>query len=295
MIIRAFSRCVRFLRGVVSVDQRLTAIQEALGRIERRQLALAPPGKLADFEFKVYSQWGEDGVLQYLIDQIPNPIGKFVEFGVEDYMEANTRFLLSNNNWAGLVIDGSASNIEQIRSSPIYWRRGLTAVQAFVTAENIDQLLAEHGFSGEIDVLSIDIDGNDYWVWKAISTCSPRIVVIEYNWRFGAHRAVTIPYDPAFVRSQAHPSCVYFGASLAALGRLGLSKGYALVGVGSAGLNAFFVRRDVLGQLPELSPEVAYRPGKFKEARNVRGELALLSPEAEVAIVQSLPVVDVGG
>jgi len=276
------------------IDARLIRMQEAIGRIEARQLRAQAPVRLQDYEFQVYSQWGEDGILQRLTEVVPVSRKLFVEFGVEDYSEANTRFLLANSGWAGLVIDGSPENVQRIVSDPLYWRQNLKAVPAFVTRENINDLLRQNGLSGEIGLLSVDIDGNDYWVWEAIEAVRPAIVIAEYNWRFGAERRVTVPYDPAFVRGRAHYSMVYYGASLAALEALGTRKGFDLVGCSSSGNNAFFVRRDLRpAALPTLSAREAYVAGSFREARLPSGELAHLLPSEEIALLANLPLVEV--
>jgi hypothetical protein len=117
----------------------------------------------------------------------------FVEFGVEDYTESNTRFLLVKDNWKGLVIDADADNVRSIRDSPLYWRQDLTAAQAFVTRDNVDEVLISQGFGGPVGLLSIDVDGNDYWIWEALRAADPDIVVIEYNSAFAAERAVVVP------------------------------------------------------------------------------------------------------
>ena len=140
---------------------------------------------LLDAEFKVFSQWGDDGIIQYLVNQLDIPVKNFIEFGVEDYTEANTRFLLLNNNWSGLVMDCSEENVAYIKNDDIYWKHDLTAICAFVTAENINKTISEAGFTGEIGLLHIDVDGNDYWIWKAIDIVSPIIAIIEYNSLFG--------------------------------------------------------------------------------------------------------------
>jgi len=284
----------RKLRQVVALEARLQRVQEALGRIERRQLLARPPGGWRGHEFRVFSQWGEDGLIQHLVHEVPVARRVFVEFGVEDYREANTRFLLVNDGWSGLVMDGSEENVRRIRQDPLFWQHNLKATQAFVTRENIDTLLAAQGLSGDIGLLSIDIDGVDYWVWEAITAVSPAIVVIEYNARFGAERAVSVPYDAGFVRSKAHHSMIYYGASLRALCLLGKRKGYALVGCNSAGNNAFFVRRDLLpASLPEREPAQAFVAAGFREARDERGALAFLDAAQEAAILRDLPVVEV--
>jgi len=291
--LRALRRAVR---QVDSLEGRVLRVQEALGRIEARQLAGGAVRGWHEHEFRVHSQWGEDGLISHLVREVPVARRVFVEFGVEDYREANTRFLLTQVGWSGLVMDASEAHVRAIRSDPISWQHNLKARQAFVTRENIDGILAEEGLSGEIGLLSIDIDGNDYWVWEAITGVNPAIVVIEYNARFGTERAVTVPYDPEFARARAHQSMVYYGASLRALWRLGARKGYDLVGCNSAGNNAFFVRRDLRpAALPARAPGEAYMPAQFREARDERGALALLDPAKEAEILRTLPVVDVEG
>ncbi|WP_197685875.1 hypothetical protein [Bradyrhizobium erythrophlei] len=268
-------------------------MQEALGRIEARQTANVAVGDLAAAEFRVSSQWGEDGIIEHLLQHVPIERKIFVEFGVQDYREANTRFLLSIRNWSGLVMDGSAENIAAIRRDPIYWRHNLKAEGVFVTAENINEVISRHGIGGDIGLLSIDIDGNDYWVWQAIDCISPRIVVAEYNALFGAKSTVSVPYDPSFQRTRAHYSNLYWGCSLGAWNHLAASKGYALVGCNSAGNNAFFVRTDLLGSLLKRDPTGAFRPAEFREARDQSGALSYLDRHAAVELIQDLPLVDV--
>lgn len=279
------------LRKLGSYEQRLLDIQTTLGRIEQRQNLEKSSSIFNENEFKVFSEYGEDGLIQYLLRyiHIENPI--FVEFGVQNYLESNTRFLLINNNWSGLLIDGSSDNIAYIKSDPIYWRHNLNAICAFVTKENINDLLKENGVVGDIGILSIDIDGNDYWIWNAIDAINPAVVIIEYNARFGKDMSVTVPYDSDFIRSQKHHSMIYFGASIRALCALATKKGYAFVGCSSAGVNAFFVRRDLMvKEIKELTVEEGYVKNKFRESRNQDGELIYLSQEDEYKLLTSLPL-----
>jgi hypothetical protein len=287
---------LRRLRLLDVLDARVRRIQEALGRIESRQLSLGSTPSWRNREFRVFSQWGEDGLIDHLVNVVKIDVPVFVEFGVEDYSEANTRFLLVNRNWSGLVLDSSPDNIAALRRDPVYWRHNLKSGCAFITSENINGLLQQHGLEGKIGLLSIDIDGNDYWVWRAIRAVEPAIVVAEYNARFGPVRKVTVPYDPTFDRRRAHPSCIYYGASLAALASLGQRRGYALVGCNSAGNNAFFVHKSRLpDELPELTAEQAFVAARFREARDASGALAFLSREDEQRILESLPVQEVDG
>lgn len=245
---------------------------------------------LHEAEFKVFSQWGDDGIIQYLIHHIDIDVKAFIEFGVDNYLEANTRFLLMNDNWSGLVMDGSDQNVNFIRGDEIYWKFDLTARSAFVTAEDINELIASAGFGGDIGLLHIDIDGNDYWVWKAIDAVSPVIAIIEYNSLFGCDRAITITYDPAFSRLEAHHSGIYAGCSLLALCDLAETKGYVFVGSNSAGNNAYFVRKDRVGTLRPLTSQEGYVKSKFREHRDEEGRLTFLSGDAAIETIRGLPV-----
>ncbi len=300
-----------FLKPYISIKQKLDSIllsmshvlakletiQEALGRVESRQYDGLSSNKINDYEFKVYSQWGEDGIIQYLIKNIEMPRKIFVEFGVENYTECNTRFLLVNNNWSGLIIEGKQEHTDSIKRSSLYWRYNLKAINSFVTAENIDEILESNGLSGEIGVLSIDVDGNDYWIWKAISVSQPIIVVIEYNYRFGIDKAVSTPYDPWFDREKKHHSMIYFGASLKALFLLGQKKGYDFVGCSNNGVNAFFVRKDKKPDfIRNLSVKEGYRKGGFSEYRNIERVQENIGSDQEIDLLNyglGLPIVEV--
>lgn len=282
-----------YLNQPTLLAQKLDRVQEALGRIERRQI-IESNFNIAKSEFRVFSQWGEDGIIQSILNILDIKEKVFVEFGVQDYTESNTRFLLTNNNWSGLVIDGSRENINFIKKDPIYWRYNLKAECCFITKENINDILLRNGIAGEIGLLSIDIDGNDYWVWKEITSIKPSIVVVEYNARFGKESAVTIPYDPKFIRTEAHYSSIYYGASLKALHILGLEKGYELVGCNTAGNNAFFIRRDLLiPPLKALSVQDAFVCNQFRESRGVDGALNFLTQEQEMCLLSDLPIINV--
>jgi hypothetical protein len=261
--------------------------------LARQNKALPILDKIADAEFKVFSQAGDDGIIQYLIHKVQISRKIFIEFGVENYVESNTRFLLRHDNWSGLVIDGSRKAIDYIMSDDIYYQHDLQALEAFITKDNINDLISSAGISGEIGLLSVDIDGNDYWVWKAIDVVQPVIVVVEYNSVFGKDRALTVPYQSDFVRSVAHYSYLYFGASLKALCLLAEEKGYSLVGCNAIGNNAYFVRKDRLGELKALSLEEGYVESQFRESRNKQGQLNYLRGAARYACIQGMPVVNV--
>lgn len=200
---------------------------------------------LADVEFRVFSQWGEDGIIDWIIERanLPHYLQTFIEFGVESYDESNTRFLLENRLWKGFVIDADPELHKNLSRNSHYWRYNLKDKSAFINCENINDLIVGAGFSGNIGLLSIDIDGNDYWVWDAISVVNPVICVCEYNSHFGNLHSVSIPYDPEFVWGKKH-KLLYYGASIQALSSLARRKGYKFLGTTTAGNNAFFIRED---------------------------------------------------
>jgi hypothetical protein len=249
---------------------------------------------LKQAEFKVFSQWGDDGIIQFLVSNLV--VGKeiFVEFGVEDYRESNTRFLMMNNNWSGLVMDATSKNIDRIRFSEYYWKYELTAVRAFIDRENINDLINSAGITGEIGLLHIDIDGNDYWIWDAIKVIHPTIVIVEYNSVFGPNRAITIPYQGSFSRNKAHFSNLYYGASLKAFCQLANKKGYGFVGCNSAGNNAYFVRRDKLNdKVKEIAPDVGFVESKFRESRDKKGNLTFLTGNDRHKAIKGFPVYNI--
>lgn len=288
----AYRRCIPLLQFALwePIERNRMLAAEPLA-LRARGLPAGTP--LAQVEFRVFSQWGEDGILQHLLAHVPvsNPV--FVEFGVHNYLESNTRYLLQRGGWSGLVMDGDAGNVRVIRTLDLSWRYGLKSRAAFVTRENINALLREEGLEGDIGLLSVDIDGNDYWVWEAIRSVSPRIVVAEYNSLFGPRAAVTVPYDPAFERHKMHPSGAYFGASLAALRRLALSKGYRFVGVCSAGINAFFVREDCAGALAAPGPGEGFVASRSRDSRGDDGGLDFADAAVLLERLAGLPLVDV--
>jgi hypothetical protein len=264
------------------------------GRIAAMQIgAREKIGHLGEVEFRVCSQWGEDGIIEWLCQRIPNISRSFVEFGVENFAEANARFLLENRGWRGLVMDGSATHMASLRQDALYWRHDLTAVAAFITAENINRLITENGFAGELGILSVDIDGNDYWVLETIDCVDPAIIICEINGVFGDLKPFTVPYRPDFQRMDAHYSGQYFGCSLAAAKLLCRRKGYTFLGTNTNGVNAFFVRDDLAGPIVESLGEARAWAPRHRDSRDRRGELDFVRGLGRYELVADMPVVDI--
>jgi len=224
-------------------------------------------GRLDEVEFQIFSQFGDDGIIQYLVNKLDIPNKVFIEFGVENYKEANTRFLLINNKWSGLVMDGSKQNTDFIGRDALCWSNDLHVTHSFITAENINELISDFlskGYPSEIGILSVDIDGNDYYVWKKIDVINPVIVICEYNAIFGDQKALTIPYDPDFYRFK-NDHTPFYGASLKCLCILAEQKGYHLIGCNGNGNNAYFIRKDKIGNFKPLTCEDGFVEAAYRE------------------------------
>jgi hypothetical protein len=222
-----------------------------------------PLPSFRDVGFSVYSGADEDGVLLYVFAVIGSTNRRLVDIGAAGIGASNSANLLINHGWTGLLVDSNQESVRDARAhydtNPATKSYPPKIVHAWVTAENVDALLTEHGYAGELDLLMIDIDGVDYWIWKAIKSLSPRVVVVEYQDIISPDLALTVPYRPDFQASDYEvnrTSNDYVGASLLAMVKLGREKGYRLVGCNRYGWNAVFVRNDLsLEFLPEVNTE----------------------------------------
>jgi hypothetical protein len=242
------------------------AIQTSLANL-RAQLLLASergqdPKRLLSYGFKAYSQNDEDGILQEIFRRINATGQTFIEFGVGPGTENNTLYLLLSG-WRGLWIESDADSLSSIKIAlaPYIESGQLLVRQEFVDQSNIDSTIRSAGMQGDIDLLSIDIDGQDYWIWKQIFAVKPRVVAIEYNATFRPPVRVVMDYR----RDYRWNGTNYSGASLSALEELGRQKGYALVGCCLAGVNAFFVREDLVQDLfsSPFTAENHYEPPRY--------------------------------
>ncbi len=213
--------------------------------------------QLKDTYMRAFSQNGEDGVLLFLFSVLGTTSRVAVEICAGDGIQCNTANLIVNHGWDGLLVDGNPSLVERGRkfysrcpdtfsSPPIF-------LNEWVTTENVNDLVIDSGIGVDVDLLSLDLDGVDYWVWKELDIISPRVVVLEYQDIWGPDVAKTVPYRPDFT---GDPTFNYQGASLLAFVKLARSKGYRLVGTERLGFNAFFVRDDVG---PDVIPEIDHR------------------------------------
>lgn len=242
------------------------------------------PKKLNRYERQVFSQNGEDGIISEIFSRIGVTNKFFVEFGVGNGLENNTAFLLLKG-YSGCWIEGNDKQVKAInrKFSSLIKAKKLSVRQAIITAENIESLFREASVPEEFDFLSIDIDGNDYWVWKAIENYRPRVVAVEYNALYPPEVDCVIRYSPQFTWTGTS----YFGASLKALEILGCKKGYSLVGCDFRGINAFFVRQDLVADkfLDPFTAENHYEPVRYHYRTTVGyprdfGDFERAKPEA---------------
>jgi hypothetical protein len=290
-----FKKIINFLtEKIIRSNSHYENVILSIGQIQSKLNSINKIKKISDSEFKVFSQWGEDGIIDYLVENLNIENTTFIEFGVEDYEESNTKFLLLNRNWKGFVIDSSLDYINKIKNSQLYWKYSITAFQAFITKENINQLMQLSGFKKQVGILSIDIDGNDYWIWNEINVIEPSIVIVEYNSRLGNEKSYVVPYDSNFERKAAHYSMIYYGASLKALIKLATQKGYAFVCCNKAGNNAFFVKKELLNdKVREADINDGYVENNFRESRDNSGNLIYLKKKEEIEIIFKLPLIEV--
>jgi hypothetical protein len=215
---------------------------QAVRELMRRSPATA--SHLSAFELKVFSQNGEDGIIAEITRRLGIDTGYFVEFGIETAAEGNCVFLANVLGWRGLFIEGEPAMFAEL-SAKYRFNPNVTTANAIVSPENIDEVFRAQRVPDDFDILAIDVDGNDYWIWQGVRTCHPKVVVIEYNAGLDPSKALVQPYS-----HKGWDGTEYFGASLGAMCSLAAGKGYRLVYTELTGVNAFFVRSDLAADFP---------------------------------------------
>ncbi|MGD1808548.1 hypothetical protein ACP6PL_24360 [Dapis sp. BLCC M126] len=239
------------------------------------------------YEYSLFSQNGEDGIIRYLFSEIGFGSKLFLEFGF-GVTQSNSLRLILKEGFGGVFIDGNELSVKYFKQvAKLFGITNVVAISKFLNLNNLETTITQSGLPEEIDLLSIDVDGNDYWFWEAIKFLSPRIVIIEYNASLGQELSLSTLYDPNFNRHEKHSSGFYCGASIKAFEILGKEKGYSLIGCDSNGVNAFFVRDDCLTEnIQVISSQLAYRPHKNRLERG-------LSSEEQFTIIKDLQFVNI--
>ena len=257
-------RFERIERAIRDLKQNVDLIPSLVRKLYLSDVKLDPPYDLQAERFSFSSQNDEDGLVLAIFKRIGATNRRFVELGC-GMNGGNSGFLASELGWQGLMVDARDDAIRKIVVR--FTGHKVMAKNTRLTREEVNAFITENGFAGELDLLSIDIDGVDYWIWEALTACNPRLVALEYNWLFGAEASVTVPYSAEFdVNAIGNRS--YHGASLTALVHLGRRKGYRLIA--TERVNAFFLRNDVAPEIREIDAASGYRaPLNIASARHV--------------------------
>ena len=250
---------------------------------------------LWDAEVKVFSQWGEDGILDFLCEKIGISKPNVIEIGAGNFMECNSRFIAEFRNANVIAVDGRDDLTTAVKASPLYWKSNIIPIVEWVTPNNINRIMAigEEQF-GKVDIFSMDLDGNDYWILRDVSLLNVAIVVLEYNPIFGGSLKVTIPRNDKFDRYKSHFSGLYYGASLQAFIDLMLVKGFDFIGTNRVGNNAFFVQSRYVNKFDfdTKSNYNKYVDWRIRESRSPKGELTYLSGSERLKVINDLPLID---
>ena len=247
---------------------------------------------ISNVEFRIFSLWGEDGIIDWLINQVPNIPKNFIEIGTEDYKESNTRFLLINKNWNGILIEGNGDDVKKIKKDRIYWKHNIKIVNKFINLSNIDSILNNLDLKKKIGLISLDIDGIDYWILKKLKKLKPVIFICEFNPIFGHKKMITVPYKKSFNRNKEHYSNSYFGTSIAAIQDL-LKKDYLFVGSNSAGNNGFFINKKYKKFFHNKIKNFKIFESKYRENRNKKNELTFFNKEESIQTIKNKKVLDI--
>lgn len=250
---------------------------------------------LWDAEIKVFSQWGEDGILDFLCEKIDISKPSIIEIGAGNFMECNSRFISEFRNANVIAVDGRDDLVKVVKSSPLYWKSNLIPIVEWITPDNINSImdLGKEKF-GKIDIFSLDLDGNDYWILQDVIFSDVAIAVIEFNPIFGASLKVTVPRNDAFDRYKAHYSGLYYGASLQAIIDLMIIKGFEFIGTNRVGNNAFFVKSKFSNKFSfdVKSDYSKYTDWRIRDSRGLNGELTYLDGSERLKAIKDLYLLD---
>jgi hypothetical protein len=251
---------------------------------------------LSEADYKVFSQTGEDGIIDYLLYFLDIKVPQFVEIGVGDYRESNTRYIFEKNLCRGMIIDKNPNLKNKVSKIVKLWKGDLTIIETTVESCDIANILTSNNFDNNLDLFSLDIDGIDYWMLEALPEKFSRIAVVEYNSIFGPNLEVTTPNLTNFDRKKYHYSYLCYGVSLKALIKLMNKKKYVFVGTNMACHNAFFVLESEVKKLsltlPDESDLTKYTTSHICESRSIEGKLNYLSGKQKLKEIENCEVID---
>lgn len=247
---------------------------------------------LWDAEVKVYSQWGEDGILDYICELIELAKPRVLEIGAGNFLECNSRFIAEFRNASVVAVDARAD----LLNAPLHslkWKNHIELVNEWITPDNINSIIefAEQNMNS-VDIFSLDLDGNDYWILESANLSQFKIVVVEYNALFGSSHEVTVPRNDRFERHKQHASGLYYGASLKAFVELLEHKGFIFIGTNRSCVNAFFIKKNLRSKFETLKIHDLdkYVDSTIRESRDSFGKLSFLAGIDRNIAIESLPL-----
>lgn len=286
-----------FIRNVLQLSNTQTKLM--LGNIYLNQIRKEYDliKNLQEVEYKIFSQTGEDGIIDFLLKKLDILNCKFIEIGVGDYSEANTRYIYETSFSEGLIIDIENNLRDKVSKNINLWKGLLHIENIEINSENINEILDKYNLNANLDLFSIDIDGIDYWVIDNLKSQISKLFVLEYNPTFGHNLEITIPNINNFNRFKSHYSGCYYGSSLKAMIKLMDRKGYDFLGTNKLNFNAFFASKNISHKFENLKQNLDslenYSLIKIRDSKNKEGELDFLDKKQRLIQIKNLEVIDV--
>lgn len=289
---RLLNNTYLMLRGFLSPEIRNFKFALGQSAILASRQSHSKVKNLWDSEVKVYSQWGEDGILDYICEIIALAKPRFLEIGAGNFLECNSRFIAEFRNASVVAVDARAD----LLSAPLHslkWKNHIELVHEWITPDNINSIieLAEQKMNS-VDIFSLDLDGNDYWILERANLSQFKVVVVEYNALFGSTHEVTVPRNDRFERHKEHASGLYYGASLKAFVELLKLKGFVFIGTNRSCVNAFFIKKNLRSKFKTLKMQNLdkYVDSTIRESRDSFGKLSFLAGIDRNTVIESLPL-----
>jgi len=296
-VISIKEKIYNFIRNALQLSNTQTKLM--LGNIYLNQIRKKYDfiKNLQEAEYKIFSQTGEDGIIDFLLKKLDILNCKFVEIGVGDYSEANTRYIYEKSFSEGLIIDIENNLRDKVSKNINLWKGLLHVENIEINSENINEILDKYNLNANLDLFSIDIDGIDYWVIDNLKPQISKLFVLEYNPTFGHNLEITIPNIKNFNRFKSHYSGCYYGCSLKAMIKLMDRKGYDFLGTNKLNFNAFFASKNISHKFENLKQNLDslenYSLIKIRDSKNKEGELNFLDKKQRLIQIKNLEIIDV--
>lgn len=289
---RLLNNTYLMLRGFLSPEIRNFKFALGQSAILASRQSHSKVKNLWDAEVKVYSQWGEDGILDYICEIIALAKPRFLEIGAGNFLKCNSRFIAEFRNASVVAVDARAD----LLSAPLHslkWKNHIELVHEWITPDNVNSIieLAKQKMNS-VDIFSLDLDGNDYWILERANLSQFKVVVVEYNALFGSTHEVTVPRNDRFERHKEHASGLYYGASLKAFVELLKLKGFVFIGTNRSCVNAFFIKKNLRSKFKTLKMQNLdkYVDSTIRESRDSFGKLSFLAGIDRNTVIESLPL-----